>query len=120
MGVAAISRYFWNKVIALTTLLATSPDIPMADFASGTIYIPTGSGIGTLTFYGARGVPGESLSNGLTYTPTYTQMYDATNTVVSISVTAGRNYPIPDQAFGYGCMRIVVDVAGTVDISLKG
>lgn len=93
----------------LDTLPASTVEIDYSNAAGGSIYIPAGSPITTLT-YQVSPVPGG----------TYVPLYDGAGAAVTRTVAAGRCYPIPVECYGCGQIKIVVNAAGPVDITLKG
>jgi hypothetical protein len=118
----------WSESIgsfALTTSLATTAEIPYANAASGTIFLPSGLTMASMTFYGApwNGVdePGRLGNPPLAANQyTYLALQDNTGAAVVLTVAVSKCYPFPDACFGCRGIKIVVDVAGSVDISLKG
>lgn len=93
---------------ALTTSATTTDEISIESFASGQIYVPTGSPITTLTYHVSSKVGG-----------TYFPAQDSTGSAVTQTVAATKAYPIPSALFGAVVMKIVVNSAGSVVISLK-
>ena len=104
---------FTTRVMSLTvaTSAGNSAVLPFGGYASGRIYVPAGSSITTLTFYDAPYAEG-----------TFIASYDDAGTpaAITLSVGAGKSYPIPAKLFGAGAIKMVGDAAGTVDVSLKG
>jgi len=100
----------------------TNPVFNFRGFASGEIYVPTGSGITALAWYGS---PISDLGD-LMYVgevQNWYPLYDKSNVaVLPTTVTAGRGYPFPLEAFAVGALIIVITGAPTaaVEISLKG
>ena len=87
---------------------ATSPEIAISDFASGTIYIPSGSDITALTYYVAP------------YTKaTYLPAHDSAGVAITQTVSGGNAYAIPAQVFGSAQMQIRADHANNVQLNLK-
>ena len=119
----SIARQHWfSKNVGLLTSEGASGFVsfPFGDFAGGKIYIPVASSITTLTFYSAAAQAGRPTPDNLgSGAPVFTQCYDKTNTALSLTVAAGRNYPLPDELFGDGVVEIVANAAGNVDVSLK-
>ncbi len=97
-----------GETVALTDSAATTPAIDIDKYASGEVYIPTGSPITTLTFHVTN------ISSG-----TYLPAYDAAGNAVTQTVQAARAYPIPSTVFGASSMKIVVNAAGSIRYSLK-
>ena len=95
-------------VKSLTTSATTTPEIDIEGFALGEVYVPAASPINTLTFHLA-------MQEGGTYLPAY----DSAGAAVTLTVAAGRAYPLPATIFGGMWMRIVANAAGDVSISVK-
>lgn len=93
---------------SLTTDLTTTPEISISRFAAGTVYIPVGSTITTLTFYAAYSTGG-----------VYFAAYGSTGTALTLAVAANGAYQLPAALFGAGQIKIVADAAGDVELSLK-
>lgn len=94
----------------LNTAVGTTPEIDWRGATKATIHIPTGSSITSLTYHSAA-------KPGGTFRPLYKE--DAT-TAVTQTVAAARSYDVPAACFGAGALKIVVNVAGAVEISIKG
>lgn len=95
---------------ALTASSATTEELEnVAQFAGGQIIIPAGSPITSLTYYVAE-------KKGGTYVP----LYDSTGTAVTQTVSAGKAYSMPSAIYGSQVMKIVVNSAGSVYVSLIG
>jgi len=104
-----MSRAFANlDAVALTDSASTTPEIQMEEWAGGSIHV-VGTSITGLTFYGATEPGG-----------TFVPLYDKTNTAVTRTVDHTQVYPLPDECFGLGAIKIVANAAGAVNISLKG
>jgi hypothetical protein len=98
-----------NITISLTTAIGTTPNIPYGSYYYGTIHIPSGSNITTLTWHES------DQNNG-----TYEAAYDSSASAVTQTVAAGRAYPIPTALQGARALKCVVNSAGLVRLSLKG
>jgi hypothetical protein len=100
-----------GKSFAITSSAATTEAIFFGDFASGRIYVPSGSSLTSLTFYDAPSMSGTFLAS-----------YDdaASPAAISLSVSAGNSYPIPAKLYGSGAIKMVGNTAGTVYLSRKG
>ncbi len=125
----SIERNFKFKPAAqlsLTTSLGTTPPIPMEGFAGGTIYIPSGSPITTLTWYGSPRdsssqdplTPASNTQPAPTFYPLHTN--DSLDTAETLTVSAGNCYNLPADVFGFGALKITVNSAGQVELSMKG
>lgn len=114
-----------RKKVALTTALATTPQHAMQEYVGGTVYIPAGSTITTLTFYGAsnpssdgEGIPAANTASGVAQS--FYQLYNSSGSAQSLTVAAGNCYALPADIFGFGALKIVADAVGSVELSLKG
>jgi hypothetical protein len=105
---ASIDRQTESLTLALTTSAGTTPAVNFAQFAGGRIYIPTGSSITTLTFHDAPTPDG-----------TYLPAQDADGEAITLTVEAGKSYPLPDELFAAAQLKIVADAAGSVALALK-
>lgn len=102
----SIERLNAAVTLALATG-ATSPTIDVRGLVGGGILVPAGVGYATLTFYAA-------VDDSDTLVP----LYDG-GSAVTMSVTAGRYYALPDQVFNCGLIQIRADVAGACRLLLK-
>lgn len=93
---------------SLNTAESTTPEILYGDFEYGIIFIPSGSPITSLTFYAAPESGGDFLP-----------LYDVTNAAVTMTVAAGRAYPIPAECIAAKAIKIVSDAAGDVEMSFR-
>jgi hypothetical protein len=125
MGVA-ITRGFSFRPLGffdLTASAATTPELNFEESAGGLIRIPTGSNITSLTFHAACWADPSKSGAGerqVIPAPTYSPLYDSTNTAVTRTVAANRAYALPPECFGAGGIKIVADAPGSVEISVKG
>ena len=92
----------------LNTAVATTPEIDIAKYLTGEIYIPTGSAITSLTYHVAPVAGG-----------TYLPAYDAAGSAVTQTVAAARAYAMPAAVFGAPVIKIVTNAAGAVTLTLK-
>lgn len=99
--------------VSVTTSATTTPAISFSEFAGGTLYIPTGSSITSLTFHASPHVGG-------TFYPAYDDSSMSSPAAIVLTVAANRCYPIPSSLFGSGAFKMVSDAAGTVYLSMKG
>lgn len=97
-----------QETVALTDAVGTTQEIDYSKYADGSIRIPAGSSITSLTFHGAATRGG-----------TFAALYNASNAAVTRTVAAERIYAIPDECRGLAAIKIVANVAGTVGLSLK-
>ena len=96
-----------GAVIALTAVIGTTGTIPYATQSGGTIHIPNGSTITSLTFY--------SQIDGADYA-----LYDSTGTPVTLTVAGNNAYPIPAACFGCEKIKVLANASGNIICSLKG
>lgn len=89
------------------TLEASSP-IEYGDFASGVVYIPTGSAIASLQWNVSTKINGN-----------YLEAIDANGFPVQQIVTGGRSYPIPSALAGARFLKIFGDEEGVVSVTVK-
>lgn len=102
--------------VSLTDSLSTTAEIDFRGWNSGTVFIPSGETAVTFTFHVAP-------EPGGTYEAAYTEQ----NTAVVITSAADRAFPIPltlngvlTAIQGAGSIKIVANVAATVQVCLKG
>lgn len=89
------------SVTADTTGGGTSTAINMQGKAGGHIVMPSGlGGNATLSFYSASGESG-----------TYQEIYTTANASTAITLTAAKNYPLPDEVYGCQWLKLIVDSA---------
>jgi hypothetical protein len=108
-GCDRIGRQTEQLSLALTASLNTTPLVDFSAAAGGTIFVPAASPITTLTYYAAP-------DNGGTFLP----LNDAAGVAVTQTVAAGKAYDMPAACFGAAALKIVVNSAGAVLVSLKG
>lgn len=106
---ARIGRESIPVTLLLDTAEGTTAKFDMENAAGGTIYIPTGSPITTLTFWAAP-----------LYGGTFLALYDSLGAAVTMTVSAAKAYDLPAALYGVGAVKIVVNAQGTVIVSLKG
>lgn len=88
--------------------LASSTEIDITSYSSGSVFVPSGSSLTTLTWYAAEKCGG-----------TYHAAYDSAGSAVTQTVAADRAYPIPAALFGASAIKAIGNAAGTVIVSLK-
>lgn len=107
---AVIGRQAGTRLtIGLNTAIGTTEEIPFETASGGTLYIPAGSPITSLTFYAAPVRSG-----------TYLPLYDKAAAAVTMTVSAGKCYELPGAVFGCLALKIITDAAGNVDLTVKG
>ena len=114
-----ITRFTWDTAVALTTSSATTPTISYEKANSGTIHIPTGSTITTLTWYSGYTAP--ATSTAAESATVFVAAYDSAGTPAAVTqtVSAAKSYPIPAALAGCRFLRVTGDAAGTVYFTWK-
>jgi hypothetical protein len=105
----SIERRTRTDALALTTSTTTTAQLAYGAYSGGTIHVPTGSSITTLTYYA---YDHEAAA--------YSALYDADGVAVTQTVAATNAYPILDSAYGVRTLVLVANAAGTVNVDLKG
>jgi hypothetical protein len=124
-GVQIIRQFVYRtlKKITLQTTLGATPEIPMGQWSSGSIYIPVGSPITTLTFFGApraQADPDPDTPAPLPNPPpTYYALFTGAGAAVTLTVAAGNCYTLPPDCNSLGALKITANVAGQVELVLK-
>jgi len=95
--------------VTLDSVLADTPEINWSGAVAGTIFIPAGSTITTLTYHAAP-------KKGGTYLPLQT----SAGVAVTQTVVATKAYDMPASLVGCGAIKIVTNADGAVEISIKG
>ena len=99
-----------SKTVAVTAAIGTTAEVDYRPFRSGTIHVPSGTALTTLTFSTAE-------KPGGTYEPAYDSA--GTPAAVTQAVAADRSFPLPVALLGCGAFKMVGNDAGDVKISLK-
>jgi hypothetical protein len=108
-GNAIDRRYIVHESVHVDTVPADADEIDMSRLAGGSVSVPVGSALTSLTIYGATGVGG-----------TYAALYDQDGNAVSLTVAASRHVELPSEVYACGSIKLVGDADGTVDLVLKG
>jgi len=100
--------------VAITGALGTTEAITLVamnaqTYAGGIIYIPAGSSLTSLTFYAAW-ADGED----------FVAMVDHDGEAVSLTVEAGKCYPLPIATYGAALLKLVGNASGTIHLTLVG
>ena len=105
-----MTRTGGKQTVLLGTSLGAGPEIDISGFALGSILLPLGSPVTSVTFYGAPGVGG-----------TYALIVPTPLASNPMSVGSGgmSGFRIPDEFMGYGALQIVADHGGPVSLSFK-
>lgn len=107
--VTRITRFAWDQTAAITDAIGTTAEIDYSEAICGGIGVPTGSSITSLTWYGARTAGG-----------TYYPAYDKNGVAIVQTVAAARGYQFHEDLAGWRFLKAVGDVAGSIELSLKG
>lgn len=109
--------------VALTDALGTTEEVDYSNYSKGTIAIPSGSSITTLTFHVAvemnSDFDGPERVGDTNSSRTYYAAYSGA-TAVTMTVAAARAYDLPSTISGAAYFKIVANAAGTVHVCLKG
>lgn len=114
-----INRESFDVKVTLTASATTTPAIPFQKAIAGTIHIPTGSSITSLTWHtGYTAPPVASTPEAATV---FVAAYDsaATPAAVTQTVAAARSYPIPTALAGARWLKCVANAGGDVYITWK-
>jgi hypothetical protein len=89
--------------------VATSDELDVRNFAGGSVHVPNGSTITTLTLYSLH-------VEGGTCVP----LYDADHVAVILTVAADQVCELPAAVFAVPFLKFVGNAAGNVSVFLKG
>jgi len=98
-----------EQSITASTTPEGSTEISIRDFAGGGIVLPASTSATALTYHVAA-KPGGA----------YRALYDRDDAAITQSVAQGRAYPLPDEIYGFGALKITADTEVTLTVSLKG
>lgn len=114
-----IQRETFDTAVVLTTSSSTTPTLGFQNCVAGTIHIPSGSLITTLTWYSGYTAP--ATPSAAESATVFTAAYDsaATPAAVTQTVAADRSYPIPVALAGCRFLRVTGNSAETVYITWK-
>jgi hypothetical protein len=98
--------YASQSTIAVTASDTTTPIIQTAEFTAGSVDVPAGATITSLTIYG---------SNDGT---NFYLLYEMGADMAALAVLASRTTRLPDEAFGRPYIKLVGDAAGSVILNL--
>ncbi len=120
MGLFNLVRTATSKnSAAAATAVANSDTIPMGRASGGSFRVRSGT-VATITFYGAGVTDGTTGGGTSNVEGTFEPLYDNQSTPVAITmaVTTGKRYQLPDACFGLHALRMVGDAAGVIDYTL--
>ena len=105
-----ISRANWtDAVVAVATTVGNSDELDVRNYAGGSVHVPNGSTITTLTFYALHAAGGTCVA-----------LYDADHVAVTLTVAANQVVELPASVFAIPFMKLVGNAAGNVSLFLKG
>ena len=93
--------------VAITDDIATTAEINFRGFRKGVVYVPNGSSVTGLTWYGSATEGGD-----------FEAMHDGSSAITS-TVAADRAVPLPSGLEGVAYLKRVGNAAGTVKMSLQ-
>lgn len=105
-----VTPHQWSYDLTLEATADATPEIQVSEAKSGTVHLPTGSSITSLTYHAAPQIGG-----------TYNPLHDSAGAAVTqTTLSANKAYQIPAAVFGSGAIKIAANAQGAVSISLKG
>lgn len=105
----SIERRTRDIGLSLNTAAGTTENLAYGAYSAGTIHVPSGSTITSLTYYAYDH-----------QAQAYSALYTTAGAAVTQTVAAGRAYPIKDEAAGVRTLVLVADAAGSVTVDVKG
>lgn len=112
-----IQHETWDTAVALTNDAATTPTISYQSAVSGTVHIPTGSSITSLTWHSGYTAP--ATASAAEAATVFVPAQDSAGAAVVQTVAQTKSYPIPVALLGSRYLRCVANAAGTVYITWK-
>jgi len=100
---------YTNPTVTVDSTLADAEEIDVRNYAGGSVHVPHGSSLTTLTFYSLHAAGG-----------TMVAAYDNANVAVTLTVSADRVVQLPDAIFGFPFIKMVGNADGEVSLFLKG
>ncbi len=95
--------------VAVATTEAACDELDKAEFASGSLQVPSGSSLTTLTILGSH-----------TAGDAHVAVKDQDGAAVTMTVAAGQVYELPSAVFGVPFIKFQGNAAGTVSVVLVG
>lgn len=111
------SPEFGYKAVSVTAAHATTGEIDFRGARGGRFYVPTGSGITSITWYDAPMPRSYGVGSDAEYAG-YED--DPTAAVAQTGVAAGKSYDIPAALFASGAIYPVGNTTGTIYVTQKG
>lgn len=103
-----IRRYTEQQTYAVTNSASTTAEMVIEDFSQGEVFVPTGSGLITLTWHVAEKAGG-----------TYLPAQDTSGSAVATTVSATKAYPVPAVLFGAAAIKAVGNTSGNIIVGFK-
>jgi len=102
--------YCYEDSVTIDTVanIANCTAIDMRNYAGGSVALPAGSSVTTITWYGCHTVAG-----------TYLPLYDSDAAAVTTTVAASRITDLPTATFGAPFLKLTGNAAGTGTLFLK-
>jgi hypothetical protein len=94
-------------LVTIGTTVAGSSPISYTAYAGGQVFVPAGSSITTLVWYGSH--------DGVTYLA----VQDGAGNAITSSIAASKNCLIPAACFACAFLKATGNEAGTINLSLK-
>jgi hypothetical protein len=111
-----MSHFSTKQVVGINTAIGTTEEISYGEFDCGTIHVPNGSTITTLTWWSSPELGG-------TYEAALKAVDVALSPITYLAtvqtVAADGAYPIPESLKGSVGIKAVANAAGDVEVSLK-
>ena len=102
-----LQRFSLVTQVAVGTSVSASKTIEFRSFGAGQVFVPVGSAITVLTWYGSY--------DGITFLP----IQDGNGNAVISTVSAGNCCLIPAACFACAFLRATDPTGGTINLSLK-
>ena len=106
--------------------LATTDEIKWEEYVHGSIIVPSGQTLASITWFGAERQANEPAGAGTREVNSvsgldqnYVLACDAAGLPMTQSLTGGRGYALPAALAGYASLKAVGNVAGTLIVVLK-
>lgn len=95
--------------VSVSATLSDCTEIATINYVSGSVQIPSGSSVTSLSLYGTH-------TSGDTHVP----LYDRDGAAITMTVAAGGVYSLPVEIDDVPYISLVADASDTVSIFLKG
>lgn len=121
MHAAIIEQQSTSESVSITTAVGTTGEIRYGSYQQGTIHVPTGSSLTTLTWWTAPHQTDGAASHTRREAGTYVPAYDNAGTPAAVTQTVAqtRTFPIPTELAGAAFIKAVGNAAGTIIVTKK-